>query len=53
MIYDFEEFVNEGKKIDYVIVNQINDYKEVVEFADKNGNPVDVDKQKYKIFGKN
>lgn len=43
MIYDFEEFVNEGKKVDYVIVNQINDYKECIEFVDKNGYPVEVD----------
>ena len=43
MIYDFEEFVNEGKKIDYVIVHKVNDYQEVCEFIDKDGNPTNVD----------
>ena len=43
MIYDFEEFINEGKQVDFVIVQEVDDYQEGMEFIDRDGNPTKVD----------
>jgi len=48
MIYDFEEFVNEGKKLDFVIVQEDGEYQEGMEFINKDGNPVKVDETEIK-----
>lgn len=48
MVYDFEEFVNEGKKLDFVIVQEDGEYQEGMEFIDKDGNPAKVDETEIK-----
>lgn len=48
MIYNFEEFVNEGKKLDFVIVQEDGEYQEGMEFINKDGNPVKVDETEIK-----
>lgn len=43
MIYDFEEFVNEGVKRDFVIIDTDSEYEEGMEFINKLGDGTKVD----------
>ncbi|MBR4590097.1 MAG: hypothetical protein IKO36_05465 [Bacteroidaceae bacterium] len=47
-ILSYENFLNEGKKLDFVIVYSKDDYEEGMEFLDNNGDLTEVDETKIK-----
>jgi len=51
MIYDFEEFVNEGKKNNSVIVQEIDDYQECMEFLGTKVDETEIQKLWKKMKG--